>query len=107
MSVHQFLERGELATRHRLAHLPHEAQVEGEVVQGQEPVAEELARGEEMAQVRAREAAAGLAGARGVERCAVVIFNCNREWSRLLGFLYRIRRKPVYTPKAPHARSSR
>ena len=50
---------------------PHEAQVEGEVVQGQEPVAEELARHEEVAQVGAREAAARLAGALGVERRAV------------------------------------
>ena len=45
------------------------------------------------------------AAGHGTDRWPPVIFNCNREWSRLLGVLYRIRRKPIYTPKAPRARA--
>src|SRR5262245_17746913 len=62
------LERPEAARHDRRAHLAREPQKERHVVQGQEPVREQLAGHEQVTQVRARETAAGVAVAVRVER---------------------------------------
>src|SRR5919204_5166819 len=52
----------------RLAHRRHETEIEAHVVQREQPVREQLLGHEQMAQVRARERAARVAVAGGVER---------------------------------------
>src|SRR5213593_5272301 len=52
----------------RLAHRRHETEIEAHVVQREQPIREQLLGDEQMAQIRARERAAGVALAGGVER---------------------------------------
>src|SRR5207237_6170100 len=61
-------ERAEPTRRDRLAHRGHERDVEAHVVQGEQPVRQQLFGDEEVAEIRAREGATRVAVAGGVER---------------------------------------
>src|SRR6267378_8034280 len=64
-------ERVERTNDDRLAHRRHEPEVEAHVVQREQPVREQLLGHEEMPEIRAREGAARVAVAGGVERAAL------------------------------------
>src|SRR5438309_11837593 len=61
-------EGAERTRRDRLAHRGHERDVEAHVVQGEQPVRQQLFGDEEVAEIRAREGATRVAVAGGVER---------------------------------------
>src|SRR6185436_15007490 len=64
-------ERLEAAFEDGRTHVGQEPQIEGQIVQRQEAVDQELARREQVAQIGPGEEPAGLATAFGVERCSV------------------------------------